>query len=43
MKILKKIKCFFGFHENEKWDVYPGIEPKIKIDRCKICGYYEWR
>ena len=39
---INKIKCFFGFHENYKWIPYK-FEPSIKVDKCKNCGYYEWR
>lgn len=43
IKILKYICCKIGIHNNYKWNPYPTTYKNCKIDKCKNCGYYNWR
>lgn len=42
-KVFGRILCFFDLHKNYKWKPYPAIDSDCEVDRCKRCGYFEWR
>lgn len=42
-KLMQRLLCMIGFHKDEKWNPYPDVYPECRINRCKFCGYYEWR
>jgi len=42
-RLVRKLLHLFGVHFSYNWQPYPNIAPDIKVKRCEICDYYEWR